>query len=62
MANRKRIGGGTVVVIGGANIDVKTRIAGITVPATSNPGTSATLSAGGVGRNIDYGAFFPSKN
>lgn len=46
---KKRIGGGTVVVIGGANIDVKTRIAGTTVPATSNPGTLATLSAGGWG-------------
>jgi pseudouridine kinase len=46
--------GGSVVVIGGANIDVKTRIAGPTVPATSNPGTSATVSAGGVGRNIAH--------
>lgn len=59
MADRKRsdrhaIGGGTVVVIGGANIDVKARIAGDTVPATSNPGLSATLSAGGVGRNIAH--------
>jgi pseudouridine kinase len=54
VAEWKRIGGGTVVVIGGANLDVKTRIAGATVPATSNPGTSATLSAGGVGRNIAH--------
>ena len=54
MAGRRRIGSGTVVVIGGANIDVKARIAGTTVPATSNPGTSATLSAGGVGRNIAH--------
>jgi pseudouridine kinase len=45
---------GGVVVIGGANIDVKARIAGATVPATSNPGTSATLSPGGVGRNIAH--------
>lgn len=59
MPTRKRdIGpgvlGGAVVVIGGANIDVKARIAGTTVPATSNPGTSATLSAGGVARNIAH--------
>jgi pseudouridine kinase len=51
---RSRNIGGTVVVIGGANIDVKARIAGSTVPATSNPGTSAALSAGGVGRNIAH--------
>jgi pseudouridine kinase len=51
---RRRALGGAVVVIGGANIDVKARIAGTTVPATSNPGTSATLSAGGVGRNIAH--------
>ena len=54
MAGKRDIGGSTVVVIGGANIDVKARIAGTTVPATSNPGTSATLSAGGVGRNIAH--------
>ena len=43
-----------MVVIGGANLDVKARIAGPTVPATSNPGTAATVSAGGVGRNIAH--------
>jgi len=52
--SRRNIGSGTVVVIGGANIDVKARIVGHTLPATSNPGTSATLSAGGVGRNIAH--------
>ena len=40
-----------VVVIGGANIDVKARSADPIVPATSNPGT-VCVSAGGVGRNI----------
>jgi pseudouridine kinase len=54
VAAKRNLGGGTVVVIGGANIDVKARIAGATVPATSNPGTSAALSAGGVGRNIAH--------
>ncbi len=54
MARKRDIGGDTVVVIGGANIDVKARIAGTMVPATSNPGISATLSPGGVGRNIAH--------
>lgn len=40
-----------VVVIGGANMDVKARSARTAVPATSNPGTSS-MTAGGVGRNI----------
>jgi pseudouridine kinase len=40
-----------VVVIGGANVDVKARSDATLVPATSNPG-SAVLAAGGVGRNI----------
>ena len=40
-----------VVVIGGANVDVKARSAGHAVSRTSNPGT-AVLGAGGVGRNI----------
>jgi pseudouridine kinase len=40
-----------VVVIGGANMDVKARSARRVVPATSNPGT-ASVTAGGVGRNI----------
>lgn len=40
-----------VVVIGGANMDVKARSAAPVTPATSNPGR-ATMSPGGVGRNI----------
>lgn len=40
-----------VVVVGGANIDVKARSARTAVPATSNPGTGS-MAAGGVGRNI----------
>jgi pseudouridine kinase len=40
-----------ILVIGGANQDVKARSAAGTVPRTSNPGTVRT-SAGGVGRNI----------
>ena len=40
-----------VVVIGGANVDVKARSTARAVPATSNPGTTS-LSAGGVGRNV----------
>ena len=42
-----------VAVIGGANIDIKARISGRTVAATSNP-AEATLSVGGVGRNIAH--------
>jgi pseudouridine kinase len=42
-----------VTVVGGANIDIKVAIKGNTIPATSNPGT-ATVSAGGVGRNIAH--------
>src|SRR3954447_6530115 len=41
----------SVVVIGGANVDVKARSAAAAVPATSNPG-AASMAAGGVGRNI----------
>jgi pseudouridine kinase len=41
----------TVVVLGGANIDLKARSHGAVVAATSNPGT-ACLTAGGVGRNV----------
>jgi pseudouridine kinase len=40
-----------VVVIGGANMDVKARSRITAVPATSNPGIAA-MSPGGVGRNI----------
>jgi len=41
----------TVVVIGGANLDLKARTTRAVVSGTSNPGRIAT-SAGGVGRNI----------
>ena len=41
----------SVVVVGGANMDVKARSRRGIVPATSNPGTAA-MSPGGVGRNI----------
>ena len=41
----------SVVVVGGANMDVKARSTRVAVPATSNPGTG-TMTAGGVGRNI----------
>ncbi|GAB7003672.1 PfkB family carbohydrate kinase [Nocardioides sp. AN3] len=41
----------SVVVVGGANIDLKARSRAPVVPGTSNPGR-ATLSPGGVGRNI----------
>ena len=41
----------SVVVIGGANVDLKARSRDRVVPATSNPGT-ATLSPGGVARNV----------
>jgi pseudouridine kinase len=40
-----------VVVVGGANMDVKARSARTAVSATSNPGTGS-MAAGGVGRNI----------
>ncbi|MCW2772370.1 MAG: PfkB domain protein [Nocardioides sp.] len=40
-----------VVVVGGANMDVKARSTRAAVPATSNPGTGS-MAAGGVGRNI----------
>jgi pseudouridine kinase len=42
-----------VVCIGGANMDIKGRIAGRTVMGSSNPGT-AVLSPGGVARNIAH--------
>jgi pseudouridine kinase len=41
----------SVVVIGGANMDVKARSARAAVAATSNPGATS-MTAGGVGRNI----------
>ena len=40
-----------VVVIGGANVDIKGRSGGPVIAGTSNPGR-VTVSAGGVGRNI----------
>lgn len=40
-----------VIVIGGANVDIKCRLAGAMIPGTSNVGEVQT-SAGGVGRNI----------
>ncbi len=40
-----------VIVIGGANVDIKGRASGNFVGATSNPG-EVTVSAGGVARNI----------
>jgi pseudouridine kinase len=46
-------GASFVTVVGGANIDIKVAIHGATIPATSNPGT-ATVSIGGVGRNIAH--------
>lgn len=40
-----------VVVIGGANVDIKARSSAPATPGTSNPG-HGTMSPGGVGRNI----------
>ena len=40
-----------IIVVGGANLDIKSQVAGKTVPGTSNPGWTET-SPGGVGRNI----------
>jgi pseudouridine kinase len=42
---------GLVVVVGGANVDVKARTTNALVPATSNPGT-VLRTPGGVGRNV----------
>jgi pseudouridine kinase len=42
---------GTVVVVGGANVDVKARSTAPLVGATSNPGT-VVRTPGGVGRNV----------
>lgn len=44
---------GTVVCIGGANMDIKCRIAGRTVMGSSNPGATM-LAPGGVARNIAH--------
>jgi pseudouridine kinase len=40
-----------VVVIGGANVDIKGRAQSLVLPGTSNPG-QVTISPGGVGRNV----------
>jgi sugar/nucleoside kinase (ribokinase family) len=44
---------GSVVCIGGANMDIKCRIGGRTVMGSSNPGASV-LAPGGVARNIAH--------
>jgi len=44
---------GSVVCIGGANIDIKCRIAGRTAMGSSNPGATV-LAPGGVARNIAH--------
>ncbi len=41
----------SIIVAGGTNLDIKSRIAGKAIPGTSNPGVTET-SPGGVGRNI----------
>ncbi len=41
----------SIVVVGGANLDIRARCADAVVPLTSNPGISTTRP-GGVGRNI----------
>jgi pseudouridine kinase len=43
----------TVLVIGGANVDVKAKTSAVHIPRTSNPGI-VTIKAGGVGRNIAH--------
>jgi pseudouridine kinase len=48
---RSRVEAPWVVVVGGANLDVKAHSSRPVVPATSNPGTT-TLTPGGVGRNV----------
>jgi pseudouridine kinase len=40
-----------VIVIGGANVDIKGRSSGAFIGGTSNPG-DVMVSVGGVGRNI----------
>ncbi len=40
-----------VIVIGGANVDIKGRAQSLVLPGTSNPG-QVTISPGGVGRNV----------
>jgi pseudouridine kinase len=43
----------TVLVIGGANVDVKAKTSAAHIPRTSNPGT-VSITAGGVARNIAH--------
>jgi pseudouridine kinase len=43
----------TVLVIGGANVDVKAKTNASHIPRTSNPG-AVSIKAGGVGRNIAH--------
>lgn len=40
-----------IIVIGGANVDIKGRAQSLVLPGTSNPG-QVTISPGGVGRNV----------
>lgn len=40
-----------IIVIGGANVDIKGRAQSLVLPGTSNPGR-VTISPGGVGRNV----------
>jgi pseudouridine kinase len=42
-----------MIVIGGANMDIKAKSAGVLVAGSSNPG-SVTIGPGGVGRNIAH--------
>lgn len=44
-------GGSRVVVVGGANVDLKVRTLERAIPATSNPGVTSQ-APGGVGRNV----------
>ena len=44
---------GGVLVIGGANVDVKAKTSAAHIPRTSNPG-AVSIKAGGVGRNIAH--------
>jgi pseudouridine kinase len=42
-----------IIVVGGANVDIKAKVAGHHLLGTSNPGV-VTTTAGGVGRNIAH--------
>ena len=43
----------SILVIGGANVDIKAKTSAIHIPRTSNPGT-VSIKAGGVARNIAH--------